>query len=425
LITPKTDIVISSFTKKGERCLKLLDTATKRKVELPLTHRINDNLNAWRARLPATLTPFHESAANIAEDPDIVSWEQVNAAIGKLHDVAFEFLFQLAPRGNLLNEIKGFLRDVFHPIWDTRKNPNRIQLVFDRSDADLQTLPIEYLPVRFLQEKRPIQDIAGLYEALNAYAGFTAIVIRREVGRDAHDHDLRACSEKARIPVKLIRNEKFYRAARNAQVSEARWLERRTRILDVEAAWPDTDTVVHRAEEALARCLLDPRRPIRGEPKTRAYLDQIQHISCHCLDSEQSLELREKGDGLPEIAVRRSALQRWFTELTTGDEFESGPLVFLNTCVGGAIDPSGQFSLVEMLQSFTPCRAILAPATYVHFPLAAAFARYTYAALLLRGVRLSEAVHQARWDLVLNHTNPFGILYALHGDPDLRVHTKT
>jgi hypothetical protein len=404
----------------------------RRRTELPLDGRIKARLDHWRGRLPATLKQFHNSAAAITGDVEAVSWKQVDAAVRQLRRVAFDFLGGLAYDDKALSRVQEFLNAVFFPNWDTRRTPNRIHLVFDSIDQDLLSLPIEYLPVRFTDGPDEIKDLPSLQEAINAYAGFTAIVVRREEGRDSDSQGLAVCSGNGRIPVKVIRNTKFYRSPDNAKASEVLWLEGKTRLLDVEAAWPDDDTLADLADEVLARCLRDPYRPVRGDPERRDYSDQIQHISCHYLDSEEALELREKGDGLSAITVRASGLRGWLTELAScaspsgvsGNSIVAGPLIFLNTCSGGAVDPTGDFSLLEMLQSRTPARAIIAPATYVHFPLAAAFARYVYEALL-RGAPLGEAVHQARWDLLLTRANPFGILYGLHGDPDLRIDTGT
>jgi hypothetical protein len=263
---------------------------------------------------------------------------------------------------------------------------------------------------------------------MNTYAGFSAIVIRRQEGRGSFDHELKPCSGKSRIPLKLIRNDKFYRNRSGATESEVLWLRRRVEALDVEEAWPDENTLTERIEEAVARCLKDPRHEFRNR-EPRAYMDQIQHISCHALTPD-TIELRDEYDGLSQVSLRLAVLHgyladptvRSFTPRRPEDEFISGPIVFLNTCRAGAINPTAEFSLVEMLRGYTPARAIIAPATFVDFPLAATFARHVYASLL-KGFRLAEAVHQARWDLLLTKANPFGILYALHGDPDLRINT--
>jgi hypothetical protein len=425
-------IQITAKRENGARLLVLRDPVNDRRTNLPLTDEVMSALTAWRANLPERLVPFHNAAAALvgSDDP---CWQSVDKTVGHLRRLAYQFLGSLtALDRKSASDLANFLGDALHPFGDTRRTPSRIELKFDERDKDLLSLPIEYLPIRRSEPVRlpdplQIRDLPSLQHAMNAYAGFSAIVIRRLEGPEPADHELKRCAG-SRIPLKVIRNDRFYRNASGAIDSEVLWLRRRAHSLAVEEAWPDENTSPERIEEAVARCLMDPRHEFRnGEP--RAYPDQIQHISCHA-SAADTIELREAHDGLSQVSLRLGDLHGCLTQLAVGpdmsgrpgDESIAGPIVFLNTCRAGAINPSAGFSLVELLRGYTPARAIVAPATYVHFPLAAAFARHVYA-WLMKGLCLAEAVHQARWDLLLTKANPFGIVYALHGDADLRINT--
>jgi hypothetical protein len=101
-----------------------------------------------------------------------------------------------------------------------------------------------------------------------------------------------------------------------------------------------------------------------------------------------------------------------------------GPFIFLNACNSAGVDRHGGLSIIELLLRETRARAVVATCTPVEPSLASAFALAVYEGLK-DALSLGEAVQRARWALVDNKMTPFGILYLIYGNPDLRLEPIT
>jgi hypothetical protein len=203
------------------------------------------------------------------------------------------------------------------------------------------------------------------------------------------------------MPIKIIRNTGFYQKDnRRTTFSEAEWLGSHPQFV-AEELWPDHVIDAPSAVAMLGRSLHDPRLTLSSEPEMRGYGDQIQHFSCHCTrhdDGSETLGLRDQEMEVKALVIKLASLGATFLdagkrEATSNDI--AGPLIFLNACGSGAINPKGRLSLVELLLNWTPARAIVATETPVDFPLAAHFARLVYEGLFA-GLPLGRAMHRAR-----------------------------
>jgi hypothetical protein len=268
--------------------------------------------------------------------------------------------------------------------------------------------------------------IPSLEHVLPLLPGFSTIVTRR-LGEAFDPRTSLERSVAGKVPVKIIRNRGFHLDEDSpSPTGEIGWLRNETATFAVEDPWPDDDIGMRTATEKLGVCLLEPSASFATHRQKRSWADQIQHFSCHYTTSEEDGRevLGIRGQPAPlNVAVAHLALlmsdQIRFRRVAPDGIFPA-PIVFLNACASGGPDPTGGLSIVELLLRETRARAIVATTTPVHFPFAAAFARAVYEGLR-DALSLGEAIHRARWVLIDNHYSPFGILYLLYGNPDLRL----
>jgi len=95
------------------------------------------------------------------------------------------------------------------------------------------------------------------------------------------------------------------------------------------------------------------------------------------------------------------------------------PLVFLNACGTSVMDP---FSAASWLKPFAKNRnrGFIGPMANVPDRFAARFSRSFYTELF-SGRTAGEALHAAKWNLLLYYSIPLGILYGLYAEAGLRV----
>jgi hypothetical protein len=129
-------------------------------------------------------------------------------------------------------------------------------------------------------------------------------------------------------------------------------------------------------------------------------------------------------DDLSEVAVSIDHIRANLAEMhrlqRKSRRGRTGPLTFVNACSSGASSRGRLLSLVETLLAWSDSRGVIATETDVEVILASRFARRVYA-WVLDWQPIGIAVHRARWDIVFNHHNPFGVLYTFYGDPSLRL----
>jgi hypothetical protein len=376
-----------------------------------------------RRKMAEKLRRFHEliCATRPAREG---FWEAIDEAIGHLNAIGGAYLATL-----LNKESKGRFYAVMAEAFGlqrVRTAPAQVSAVIGKSDRDLLNFPIEILPIipRHDEKSQPaaIFSQAELERELLRYPAFGAVVTRI---RDGHKSKAELKRGPAGlIPAKIFRNSSFYDSATEAE-SDAVWLQRH-HLIAPEPLWPSETLEPRAATIDLAWYLTDPRVRMRpaatGNGTAIECGDQIQHFSCHFKRTKEGeiLELREMKGEVGPLVIEKDALMAQLQEASAPlpDDLP-GQLIFLNACGTGASDPTGSLSLVEVLLEWTPARAIVATETPVDFTLAATFARLVYDRLLA-GVPLGEAIHGARWALVDERQNPFGLFYSLYGNPNLK-----
>jgi hypothetical protein len=420
MATGELRLTVDANRRRG-RTLVFKDLRSGEIFPLPLTHQVEQAARDWRERFSGLLMPFHEIAGKISVARPEERWRLIDQAVRRLREVSLGLLEHLTGGGTRTRKLEEFLNRAIQDTWNARERPARIQFIVDEDNLDLLGIPIEYLPIGFASAPRRIDNSLLLQESLSRIAGFAAVVVHRST-TESNTHNYLEPDNSGKLLAKVISHIDFHTEPQFKPTSEALWLKSRQSHCIVESIWPDDSTTLDDAAELLAKCLFDPRFEFGGIGPRASEYDQIQHFSCHYeRPSERSLgrlKLRRKQ---PELAIEllslRTGLRDQLDALEAPDDRPPGPFVFVNACHSGAA-PSGLSSLVETLYLKTRARALLVTYTEVEFKLAAAFARCLYAELF-RGRNVGEAVHRSRWELVLGDDNPFGILYALYGDPEL------
>ncbi|WP_158926505.1 CHAT domain-containing protein [Acidisphaera sp. S103] len=426
-MTDRTDLTITVASKKGRRRLLFQAIRTGSSASFPLSPDSENKLVKLREALPKKLQRFHTSIAGLQARDDAAARTKRDNAIAGLRAIGQEFLKAILIEDDDRPKLDAIMREAF-PLHPTgRANPGRIDLVvFKRGEMDLLGLPVEILPI---MDPRGVLNIGGpgipdLEQALLPFPAFSAVVARR-IGAQFDPRTKLERVAGGKIPVKIIRNPEFHPDDDTSPlISEVNWLREETETYEVENPWPEDDVQEKLATEMLGVCLLEPRASFAEHRGKRSWADQIQHFSCHYTSQDDGLEvLGIRGEPTP-LNIAVSHLSSLMSDeiqyrRTIPDGLFPGPVIFLNACNSAGVDRHGGLSIVELLLRETKARAVVATSTPVESSLASTFALAVYEGLK-DALSLGEAVLKARWTLVDNKT-PFGILYLIYGNPDLRL----
>jgi hypothetical protein len=214
----------------------------------------------------------------------------------------------------------------------------------------------------------------------------------------------------------------FYRGLPTLSRHQEFFRENAGRI-ELRPAWPAADCPIDR--ERVARELATRIwNPTQDPPP------QINYFFCHCDTDPSSTErhaLRFNtggnivglgGERRAELGLLQSAIVA--LQLKATDDKKERPLVFLNACASGAIDPSGVGSFPQVF-SDKRFLGFIGTESAVPDAFASAFAQ-DFFARILDGIPLGHALHRARWAMLAKpNFNPLGLLYTAYADPDLQV----
>ncbi|MFB4279616.1 CHAT domain-containing protein [Nonomuraea sp. MTCD27] len=195
------------------------------------------------------------------------------------------------------------------------------------------------------------------------------------------------------------------------------------RELQLNGPWPAPGVPNVDVVNRLAEGLVDPR--LRYSAARADTEVQVQHFACHCVAEQDRNFLLLSGceDDEPR-PVTLETLQSAYTtawepyrERLSADSVR--PLVFLNACRAGTIDPQ-RLSSWPMWFIQRRHRTVIGPMTNVPDVTAAQFARLFYEALLANQ-SAGKALVLARRELLSKFANPLGLLYVLYGQPDVVI----
>lgn len=175
---------------------------------------------------------------------------------------------------------------------------------------------------------------------------------------------------------------------------------------DLRDQWRTMNVLPRSTRASVVAALADP-----------ATTDQVQYFYCHATSRGK--------DGNPDGATLEMGLQDVLTladlnlDAPTTVQLESHPLVFINACESGDLSPLFYAGFVPYFMSKgargvigTECRT---PALFAVRFAEAFFDRF------LDGRTVGDSVRAARLDLLEQHRNPLGLLYAVHCDADTRI----
>jgi len=283
-------------------------------------------------------------------------------------------------------------------------------------------IPFELLPLLSFDGPN-IETFADLQPAAALLPGFRAIIRRTDATASLPQAaNLRGTPK---VPFRLFRYGSL----------EADLFTRLGDVLEVRRPWPEQPLERKRAVRAFGDLIFTAGTSVDSSP------DQIQHFACHCeggagSGGHPSISLApapsdpdKDPDDEIELLLEKlipGLLNHWTPSLAK-------PLVFLNACESAAIPTCSILSLPKLFLDNgnpvyigTECRvprnvaARLSERFYYHLlkPVIAPTGTGDYQ-------RVGMALHLAKWDLLLLHGNPAGIMYTLYGDPNVGIERAT
>jgi CHAT domain len=164
---------------------------------------------------------------------------------------------------------------------------------------------------------------------------------------------------------------------------------------------------------------LSPGSRRAGIRKFKSFFDRrldVAHFACHGSSSGET-------EGLQEIRVDEGF--RITLEDLEADEisFNGYPLVVMNNCESGNINPQYTFHFADYFLNSGEARGLVATECEVPDQFAAAFSRHLYNNLL-KHRPLGDSILQARQYFLRRYSNPLGLTYSVYAPPSIRFATR-
>jgi hypothetical protein len=203
---------------------------------------------------------------------------------------------------------------------------------------------------------------------------------------------------------------------------------KRNNLLHIDDGWPPYDSRPSQDDFAnsLANYLweVDTRfgGPVRHHP------DQICHFSCHSdtganrLPNEYMIILQSGWIFGSRVATLQK-LENALSALSQHAEKDKRhrPLIFMNSCGSGDLDPSGSSSFPDLfLNKDLGFTGFIGTETVMPNDFASEFSIRFYEKLM-KGCKIGEAILLTRWDLLSDYHNPMGLMYTLFAEPEIQV----
>ena len=388
--------------------------ATLRRQSKQALRELSDDLRG-KAAQSEPIVPIPNSIKALTKLQKF-GYDLLLALVGKSHRETVPLLVDLA-----IKSIYGAGVTTPEPIlrWDAvNKEPPLI--VFKTSVND--GIPIDTIPLLNLYtHPRPVKDLNVLGRFANSFLGFCGIV-KREISDTLGP--CRYLENDPNLPIKMFINRGL-----SGSRKEERTFRKNDRV-HVGRAWPeDSATSQDDFAETLANHLWEVETRFGG-PR-RKHPDQVCHFSCHSHTGIERLpndyEISLQSDFL---GGRRTASLRNLTIALSAlseqakDDKNHRPLIFMNSCGSGDLDPSGASSFPNLfMNSNLGFTGFIGTETSMPNDLASEFSIRFYDKVIL-GMPIGKALLQTRWDVLSKYHNPLGLLYALFAEPEIRVRWK-
>jgi hypothetical protein len=267
-------------------------------------------------------------------------------------------------------------------------------------------IQIEALPFIEIGQMPRFTSLEEMLQGAMRFFGFAFVTQRIERAEADMDGTLRAVPK---VPVKMFRHAELAGSA-----AEADMLAKDFALVG-DGAWPTTGACT--AEDTLS-AMVHFDQDFAGRKK--AAIDQIHHFSCHSDIGERHpyLEMMAAG-GTPFQISTRSFNEQFRIAMRGQSVGLPRPLAFLNACESNS--PSSE-SLGTWASTLVQARyrAVIATEAPAPDAFASAFSQAFYGELLA-GHTVGQALQRAKRGLLERWKNPFGLLYTLFGNPDLRI----
>jgi len=377
--------------------------------------RPDERIIEIRQRLPAAIEHFRSAVG--PRDSCELSFKRAETAALRLDRLAFSILDLLLVGSRWT--ARQFTQTVADHIRPAFRNPSHsggaapiIELRSSAAEPLARLLPLEFMPVADTPHSENTNPDVCFAHRMSRYMGFRSIIVR----------NLR--SDKTRIPRdtngRLALHIVTYQDSDlPGIIQQRRFFRSRRRDFNVIKEWPDLTKVARdEAPDGLAAIIHQ--------------LDAgLLHICCHFrpagpdnqgrFEPEPFLEFEGSGkfigsSGLP-LRVRLIDLRGALAQLEIEARHPAGEmLVFANACRSALMEGTGE-SLVSFLME-KQYEQLIGSEGLLPDRVAGEFAVRFYTALL-RGSTAGEAILTARRDLLERYSNPAGLLYTGHCDPEL------
>jgi hypothetical protein len=420
--------------------LKINDTfseltleSANNKIEVKSNDLNQQNLPEVRNYIRNTLIEVKDTIGGL--EP---SWENVQTAIVKLHNCGRSLLCLLFEQDLWkIDDAVTLCREAC-PTWQKcdrnddviNDNPLLRPRLIEFCSLKEDIIPVELLPLFNFKRQDTIEEdnFKNLASVAHSFLGFSAI-IRRIIRRlkTSYSSDTLLDND-PRLPIKFFHHEELSGAG-----EELKFFQKTcSNQIDLDGPWPNKTQDLLRipVAQALAEYIWNSQNTFSGD--RRITPDQILHFSCHCSTNQafsQNYEIilakknRIMGlERLLDLGCREChiTIGELNNELMDRRDYQkSKPLVFLNACGAGEIDPTKVCSFPKFFLDYG-FLGFIGPQIPIYDSFAAAFSKKLYTELL-KGCPLGLALYKARWQMMKRYNNPLGILYSIYADPAIRV----
>ena len=289
--------------------------------------------------------------------------------------------------------------------------------------------PVELIPLGPAggEEPKHIDNDLQLLAFAERFLGFSALVSRFPPDREPSPAEL---DNDPTLPIQLFRYRSPPPVSTASPTPPPDGFRREETFLkglaqlSVDGPYPSDADIEGEVADRVTAALFDAGTPLRAGVEATAV---VAHFACHCtagkhIEDFKLLLSTESGAGRP---VTLGAIMGGYGTLGEGRPAADGlpprAVVVLNACDSSAVDPLSSLGFQRwFLKNSHP--AFLGTLAAIPDAMAADFAELLYR-FLLGGCTLGASVVLARRELLLTAKSPLGMLYSLHGNEQLTVHT--